>query len=79
MGDADADPFDDEIERRLVYWCASKLTDPTEGVAIAEEVWADAQDAYETNPEGFVRRCRRTDWLIEAYDDPMFRAMSTMI
>ena len=79
MGDDDADPFDEEIERRLVWWCASKLTDAAEGVAIAEEVWADAQDAYETNPDGLARRVRRTDWLIDAYDDPMFRAMSTMI
>ena len=79
MGDDDLDPFDDAIYRRLMFWCASRLTESAEGVAIAEEVWADAQDAFTENEDGFRWRVRQSEWLIEAYNDPHFRAMSTMI
>ena len=79
MGDDDADPFDDGLYRRLVFWCASRLAHAGEGMQIAEEVWDDAVYAHEENPDGFRRRVRSSEWLITAYDDPMFRAMSTMI
>lgn len=79
MGDPDADPFNDENYRRLSIWCGTRLTVTTEGLEIAAEVWEEAQETYDADPDAYARRCRRTDWLIDAYDNPHYRAMSTMI